>query len=564
MPRLRTLQTAFNAGVLDPRLAARTDVKQYYQGADTGTNVLALPQGGFKRRPGMAYYATLGAESVLFTFSFNVEQTYVMAFQNNAIKVYKDGELQATVTTTYTLAQCKELNVTQSADTMIIVHEDHQPAKLVRGGSHTSWTKSNITLSNIPNFDFGSGAEAVWSATRGWPKTAAFFQQRLWFGGSGQRPQTLWGSVVADYYNFNVSSGGDDDAIDVTLDTNQINGIVALMPARHLQLFTTGGEFYISSSPITPGNIAIKNQTRFGSSTTPPVNIDGATLFLDYGQSSVREFLFSWEEDAYTSNSATLLASHLITTPVDMDARRGTATEDANYVYVVNSDGTMAVFNTLRAQQVAGWTKWQTTGEIQAVTVEGTEVWFAVKRTINSATVYYLEKADPDTYTDANKKQTQSASTTVSNLAHLNGQSSRVRADGSIMDDATPSSGSITLARNGTVVEVGLDYDVTVTSMPVTSDFNNGSILTEKKRLIRIVGDFYQTLGVYVTTTGTSSNVLVPERNLGEDVLDAAPSAYTGIKEVYLNGWDRLAQVTITQTDPQPFTLLGLLIEVEA
>ncbi len=564
MPRLRTLQTAFNAGVLDPRLAARTDVKQYYQGADTGTNVLALPQGGFKRRPGMAYYATLGAESVLFTFSFNVEQTYVMAFQNNAIKVYKDGELQATVTTTYTLAQCKELNVTQSADTMIIVHEDHQPAKLVRGGSHTSWTKSNITLSNIPNFDFGSGAEAVWSATRGWPKTAAFFQQRLWFGGSGQRPQTLWGSVVADYFNFNVGSGADDDAIDVTLDTNQINGIVALMPARHLQLFTTGGEFYISSSPITPGNIAIKNQTRFGSSTTPPVNIDGATLFLDYGQSSVREFLFSWEEDAYTSNSATLLASHLITTPVDMDARRGTATEDANYVYVVNSDGTMAVFNTLRAQQVAGWTKWQTTGEIQAVTVEGTEVWFAVKRTINSATVYYLEKADPDTYTDANKKQTQSASTTVSNLAHLNGQSCRVRADGSIMDDATPSSGSITLARNGTVVEVGLDYDVTVTTMPVTSDFNNGSILTEKKRLIRIVGDFYQTLGVYVTTTGTSSNVLVPERNLGEDVLDAAPSSYTGIKEVYLNGWDRLAQVTITQTDPQPFTLLGLLIEVEA
>ncbi len=564
MPRLRTLQTAFNAGVLDPRLAARTDVKQYYQGADTGTNVLALPQGGFKRRPGMAYYATLGAESVLCTFSFNVAQTYVMAFQNNAIKVYMDGVLQATVTTTYTLAQCKELNVVQSADTMIIVHEDHQPAKLVRGAAHTSWTLSNITLSNIPQFDFGSGDEDVWSATRGWPKTAAFFQQRLWFGGSAQRPQTLWGSQIADYYNFDVGTGADDDAINVTLDTNQINAIVALMPARHLQLFTTGGEFYIASSPITPGNIAIKNQTRFGSSTTPPVNVDGATVFLDYGQSSVREFLFSWEEDAYTSNSATLLASHLITTPVDMDARRGTATEDANYVYVVNSDGTMAVFNTLRSQQVAGWTKWQTTGEIEAVTVEGTEVWFAVKRTINSATVYYLEKADPDTYTDANKSQTQSASTAVSGLAHLNGESCRVRADGAIMDDAAPSGGAITLARDGAEVEVGLDFDVTVKTMPITSEFGNGSILTEKKRLIRIVADLYQSLGVYVTTTATSANVLIPERSLGEDVLDTAPSAFTGIKEVYLNGWDRLAQVTITQTDPQPFTLLGLVVEVEA
>ncbi|MAH46077.1 hypothetical protein CMI37_09605 [Candidatus Pacearchaeota archaeon] len=558
MPRIRTLQTAFNSGVLDPRLAARVDIKQYFQGADTGTNVLALPQGGFKRRPGMAYAATLGAESRLFTFSFNVEQTYVMAFQNNAIKVYMDGALQATVTTTYTLAQCGELNITQSADTMIIVHEDHQPAKLVRGAAHTSWTLSNITLSNIPQFDFGSGDEDVWSATRGWPKTVAFFEQRLWFGGSQSRPQTLWASQIADFYNFDVDTGEDDDAIDVTLDTNQINGIVALMPSRHLQIFTIGGEFYIASSPITPTNIAVKNQTKFGSASVPPINIDGATLFLDYGQSSVREFVYSWEEEAYTSNSATLLASHLISTPVDMGARRGTSTEDANYVYVVNTDGTMAVFNTLRAQQVAGWTKWETSGTIEAITVEGSTVWFAVKRTINSTTVYYLEKADSDTYTDANKSQTQSSSTTVSNLAHLNGQSCRVRADGAIMADATPSSGSITLARAGVAVEVGLDYDVTIKTMPITSMFGDGSILTNYKRVIRVVADMYESLGVYVNGT------LLPDRQLGEDVLDTTPASFTGIKELYLTGWTRLAQVEITQTDPQPFTLLGLVVEVEA
>ncbi len=558
MPRIRTLQTAFNSGVLDPRLAARVDIKQYFQGADTGTNVLALPQGGFKRRPGMAYAATLGAESRLFTFSFNVEQTYVMAFQNNAIKVYMDGALQATVTTTYTLAQCKELNITQSADTMIIVHEDHQPAKLVRGAAHTSWTLSNITLSNIPQFDFGSGDEDVWSATRGWPKTVAFFEQRLWFGGSQSRPQTLWASQIADFYNFDVDTGEDDDAIDVTLDTNQINGIVALMPSRHLQIFTIGGEFYIASSPITPTNIAVKNQTKFGSASVPPINIDGATLFLDYGQSSVREFVYSWEEEAYTSNSATLLASHLISTPVDMGARRGTSTEDANYVYVVNTDGTMAVFNTLRAQQVAGWTKWETSGTIEAITVEGSTVWFAVKRTINATTVYYLEKADSDTYTDANKSQTQSSSTTVSNLAHLNGQSCRVRADGAIMADATPSSGSITLARAGVAVEVGLDYDVTIKTMPITSMFGDGSILTNYKRVIRVVADMYESLGVYVNGT------LLPDRQLGEDVLDTTPASFTGIKELYLTGWTRLAQVEITQTDPQPFTLLGLVVEVEA
>lgn len=559
MPRVRTLQTAFNAGVLDPRLAARVDIKQYFQGCDTGTNVLALPQGGLKRRPGMAYAATLGAETVLFTFSFNVEQTYVMAFQLNAIKVYMDGVLQATVTTTYTLAQVKELNITQSADTMIIVHEDHQPAKLVRGGSHTSWTLSNITLTNIPQFDFGSGAVDVWSSGKGWPKTVTFFEQRLWFGASKSRPQTLWASQIADFFNFDVGTGLDDEAIDVTLDTNQINGIVSLMPSRHLQIFTKGGEFYITASPITPANITVKNQTRFGSSTVQPVNIDGATLFLDYAASSIREFIFSWEEEAYTSNSSTLLASHLITTPVDMAARRGTALEDANYVYVVNSDGTMAVFNTLRAQEVAGWTKWETNGTIQAITIENTEVWFAVKRTINSAVVYYLEKADVDTYTDGNKFQTLgSASTSVTGLAHLNGQVCRVRADGAIMDDATPSSGGITLARAGTIIEVGIDYDVTIVTMPISSQFADGNILTNYKRVVRVVADMYQSLGVYVNGT------LLADRTFGTSVLGATPDAFTGLRELHILGWSRLAQVTITQTDPQPFTLLGLVIEVEA
>ena len=559
MPRIRNFQTSFNSGVLDPRLAARTDFKRYYQGVAEGTNVLSIPQGGLKRRPGMAYQATLAGHSRLFMFAFNVEQTYLIAFSNNNIAVYKDGVHQANVTTTYTLAQLWALNITQSADTMIIVHEDHQTAKLVRGASHTSWTLSAITLTNIPQFDYGSGAEDVWSATRGWPKTAAFFGQRLWFGGSKQRPQTIWGSVVASYFDYDVGTGLDDEAIDVTLDTDQVNGITAIVPSRHLQIFTTGGEFYMPDSPITPGASAVKRQTQYGSSSVRPVGIDGATIFVDRSGKSMREFLFSWEEDAYTSNSATLLASQLISSPVDIDSRKGTPTDDANYVYLVNDDGTMAVFNTLRSQEIAAWTKWETDGDIESIAVVVDVVYFAVKRNINGSDVYYLEKADPDSYTDGNILQTLSpASATVTGLAHLNGEVCRVRADSAIMADATPSSGSITLSRTATAVEVGLDFDVKIKTMPLNADFNDGPILTRYKRMVRVIVDTYATLGVYVNGT------LLPDRTLGTSVLDDTPIGFTGIKEIYMTGWDRLAQVTITQTDPQPFTLLGLDVEVEA
>jgi hypothetical protein len=76
--------------------------------------------------------------------------------------------------------------------------------------------------------------------------------------------------------------------------------------------------------------------------------------------------------------------------------------------------------------------------------------------------------------------------------------------------------------------------------------------------MVRVIVDTYATLGVYVNGT------LLPDRTLGTSVLDDTPIGFTGIKEIYMTGWDRLAQVTITQTDPQPFTLLGLDVEVEA
>jgi len=558
MPRILSLQTNFNSGVLDPRLAARTDLKHFYQGASEALNVQSLPQGGMSRRPGMKYVATIDAESRLAPFAFNVEQTYLMVFTNNNIAVYKDDVFQANITTTYTTAQLFELQWTQSADTMIILHEDHAPAKLVRGSTHTSWTLSNISLTNVPQYDFGSGDEDVWSSTRGWPKSASFYQGRLWFGGSKQRPQTLWGSKTNDFYNFDFGTSLDDEGISLTLDTDQVNAITSIFAGRHLQIYTTGGEFSINDLPVTPSKSAVQRQTLFGSTSVPPQSIDGATLFIDRTGKSVREFLFAYAEDAYTSGTISLLASHLLNSPVDMAALKGTTSNDANYVYIVNSDGTAAVFNTLREQEVGGWTKWTTDGEIEAVTVVVEEVYFMVKRTINGATKRFLERLDPDTYTDSCVSVSLSpANTAVTGLGHLNGEVCKVRADGSVIADATPASGSITLATAAEEVEVGLNYTTQITTMPLNQDFQDGPTLTRKKRIVRVTGNLYNSLGVIV------NDEYMVDRSFGMS-LGTSVAPFTGIKEMYLLGWTDLAKVEIKQNDPNPMTVLGLAIEVEA
>jgi hypothetical protein len=670
MTKQYKVQSAFNSGVLDSRLLARIDTKQYTNGMQQGDNVLCLPQGGVKRRPGMIYIADIGEECRVIPFIFSITQSYVLVLLNNAIKVFYNDVLQATVTTTYTTAELFDINFVQSGDTMIIVHPDHAPAELIRGGSHSSWTLSDISFDYIPQYDFDdasspaptsevqeitfnsfndgqdfkltvggvdtesvsysadtdttantiqtaihdlsnivygdvsvshtsgttyeitlSGANAkdwdqisgratsgstaanitgstttdgsprtedAWSATRGYPTTVVFHEGRLWFGGSKSLPITIWGSRVNEFFNFDLGKSRDDQAIDVTLDVDQYDGIQAIFSNRHLQIFTASAEYYVSVSPITPANMAVKRQSGFGSKNIAPKVIDGATIYIQNTGSAMREFVFEFAEDAYISNTASLLAPTLIDNPVDMAVSVGTSNEDANYVYIVNSDGTISVFNTLRSQNVAGWSRWITDGEILSIARISNELYFTVKRNINGTDQYYLEEANPDAYMDSSVIYTSPGTATLTGLDHLDGEECRVRADDSVMNNNTPSGGSITIERSATdSAEVGLFFQPIVKTMPIEGDIGPGVNLDGEKRIVNCMLYLQDTLGIKV------NDYDIPFRTFGVNVLGTALTPFTGKKEIYLLGWSKTAQVTITQDVPAPMTLLGLSMEME-
>jgi len=58
MAKSQNLQTSFASGELSPLLLGRTDLEQYYKGAQTAENVVIVPQGGVKRRPGTEFIAS--------------------------------------------------------------------------------------------------------------------------------------------------------------------------------------------------------------------------------------------------------------------------------------------------------------------------------------------------------------------------------------------------------------------------------------------------------------------------------------------------------------------------
>ena len=255
----------------------------------------------------------------------------------------------------------------------------------------------------------------AWSSTYGYPRTVTFHEGRLYFGGSKSRPNTIFASRVGRFFDFNPGESLDDDAIEVTLNTGQVNAVTGLFSGRDLQIFTKGGEFFLPQSdldPITPSNVVIQGATKRGSKEgIKPVGAESGTMFIQRSGKSLREFLFSDVELSYISNNISLLSSHLLVTPIDLALRKATSTDDGDLLLIVNTDGSLATYSILRGQNVIAPSLSSTDGSFINVAVDVDTVYFVIKRTVNSNTVYYVETWNDDNTTDSNKLLTSSAGT---------------------------------------------------------------------------------------------------------------------------------------------------------
>lgn len=553
MARTRYIQHSMNGGILSPTAFGRVDISKYYTSVSDALNVNAHPHGGMFKRSGLKYIDTIAGDGRLIKFAFNITQSYVLVFTNNNIAIYYNDAKVQDVTTTYSLAEVQELGYAQSADTIIITHQDHQPAALVRNSGTGVWSISNITLTNIPTYDFGAGAEPVISGTRGWPRVCTFYEARLWFAGLKSRPQTILGSKTNDFYNLDVGTGLADEGIYDTLDTDQINPIVNIFPGKQLLVFTEGGEFSNSAKPITPADSAWTRHTNFGStSKIRPQLLDGATLFMDRSGRNLREFIFSFAEDSYNAQSASTLAYDIINSPVDTAIIRGTDKDISNLVLIVNGDGSIAVFNTLRAEEVAGWTRWDTQGLFKSVESVYDDLYFIVSRDNG----YFLEKANTDVYSDAHI-EVGAGGPTITGLSHLEGQVVQIIADGSVMLPQTVTGGQVTTERTFTTAQVGLGYNSQIEMLPVSPNIGGGSSVNSYKRILKTTLRIYKTLNMKV------NGKVMPFRTFGTSVLDSTPTPFTGIKEIRHLGFGRLENFTISSDTATPFRILSAESEIQ-
>jgi hypothetical protein len=656
MPRFIDFQTNFSTGELDPLLRARVDLNQYGNALAKATNVIIQPQGGLRRRFGSKHILELPNSSTpsvangvrLVPFQFSVDDSYMLCFVAGRMYVIKDGATIANINgsgnnyltvSAITGAMLPNICWTQSADTLIIVHPDLQPIKIVRGATDATWTVTTITFDAIPNYaftlsvtnpagtltpdrvsgnvrltasssvftaasvgqyvnaspqgrakivayisgtvvdavteypffntsaiangswDYESGYEPVWSSTKGWPRTVTFHEGRLFFGGSKSRPSTIWGSRVGIFFDFQATESLDDDAIEATLDTNQLNTIVDMVSSRDLQVFSTGGEFYVpqtGTDPITPATLIFKAISRNGMKPGTRVeSLETGTLFVQRQGKALNEFLFSDAQLTYVTQRISLLAGHLLKGPTRMALRRSTETDEGDLLLIVNStDGTIACFSILRSQQVVAPSEFTTDGLYLDVGCDVTDIYAVVRRTFNGTTRYFLELFGRDYFTDC--AFVGGAAASASSLPHI-GKSLNVITDGVPQSNETVSGGgSVTFDRASTTkYEVGLPFTPYVKTMPVEVKLQSGARIAFKKRVVQVNAIVNNTQHLSI------NNQPVPFQNFDNPLLDRPIAEFTGVKRLDgVRGYTRDASIEVTQTLPLKMTLLGIEFKV--
>ena len=467
--------------------------------------------------------------------------------------------------------------------------ESTQPFELWSGFATSDSGGTANTVAFVLNTQGVARKEDVWSATRGYPKTAAFYSGRLWLGGTKSKLQSLFASRSGSFFDFYTEEGDADEGIFTTISSRNLTEILDINPDRGLQIFTGGAEFLVQGS--TPADIAIVAQTQHGASDLEVKSIDGATLFIDQNGKTLRSYLYNYNEDAYNSTDISVLSSQLINNPKDVAALTGTQSEDANWVFIINEGGTGAILNTLRSQDINGFTKWiygnnstDTPQQLVSISVVGNEL-YIVSLLAGTTSYYWVDRWSFDYLLDAGVKITNQSTNTVQlGTNHLDFLTvsilarpasnptgeyytlpSRVVTAGSSGSNGTIALTNDELSAGNLDLQIGLNFVPKVKSMPLntSSQSTSGQNQMREKKISNINIRVYKSAGVYIDGNPVAIREFGDAAN---SPLGTSFTAKTGVIQNNSggNGWGVEVVPEITIPDPTPFHIQAIEYEVQS
>lgn len=391
------------------------------------------------------------------------------------------------------------------------------------------------------------------------PRTATFFQGRMWAGGTPDQPTRFWGSKSNDYYNF---TGGTlpDDSVEFTI--SKKGAIAWLSGAKSLAIGTEYGEFIVTSESgvIQPGDIGVDDQSGYGSLAGAIVELGRQLIYVSPSETKLRVMSYQWTEDAWTSQDLAWASEHL---PVSRIRELEFAAEPDQILWMVDRAGQMLSCSYNREQNIVGWARHPQQARVLSLAVGNVfglgVLWSITRHDLPGVgPVHYLERQTQDQYLDASVtvRGTQ-IQDDIPGFDHLEGLTVRVIADGALHPDVVVTSGLITLQYPVNEVVAGRAFQGQAELLPLEGGNQAGTQQGVLKRYNRIF------LQLNASVLPTINGHRPADRTPSTPMNTREPSR-TGVVEVYSGGWDREARVLVVQDLPFATEITSLFGELQA
>jgi hypothetical protein len=200
--------------------------------------------------------------------------------------------------------------------------------------------------------------EPAWNDAQGWPRKCSSFQNRAFFANTDTLSNGLWGSVSNQFNNFDDMVETDDDgAISWFPTSDTVNYIQFIVPYRSLTIHTNSGVYSTplsSETVITPQNFSLSLQDSTPADNVQPQGIDNQIIVLS--GNDAHSLLWDGFNNAYSSNIISVANEQLIRNPIDEAAYIDRIRAGSRYMFIVNDDGSMAIYQSLIGENVSGFT----------------------------------------------------------------------------------------------------------------------------------------------------------------------------------------------------------------
>jgi hypothetical protein len=422
------------------------------EGEDTGFKEVATKTG-----------ADISGVAASFAVDDTTQYDNVVAWYRIRIKAYTSGTVTASFTGT--TVGSGPFGTGGASVSSSSISGRAGIARIVGFTSETSVgievVKPLSSLDASSNWQFGD-----WGGEDGWPTAVAFHESRLWWFRGDRR----WASESDDYYAFDYEGVGDAATISRTFGQGAIQRINWGLSLGRLVI---GREMSIDpvrsnsqEDVLTPANNTTKSCSTKGAAALPALKVGTRGVYVERSGRRVYGLIPDAQAGDYRAVDLTRLNLDI---GIPGFVSLATQEQPDTLLHLVRSNGQVATLLYEPDDEVECWHRLMTLGVIENVVVlPGSiedDVYFVVKRTINSSTVRYWEKqarrsecvgATLSRNLDSFIEISQASGTQVTGLSHLEGATVCVWANGKDLGTYTVASGQIEVSEGVATAIVGL------------------------------------------------------------------------------------------------------------